>query len=121
VCRELDSCVAALCTDIAQSHTILQVTDQEQLLAWPTAIIHSAENATNIVTVNQMEISINATSGIPKTAHLISEMYEESDQEEGVSCVVTLHVAGNVAPRLGPSQIQSKMNSWGDLGNETGM
>jgi hypothetical protein len=127
--RELDSCVAALRTDIARSRTILQVTYQERLLAWRAAIIHSAENASNVVTANQTEIGVNATSGIPKTAHLILEMYEEivsnahegSDQEEGVSRVVPLRVAENVAPRSGPSRIRSETNSSGNLGNETGM
>jgi hypothetical protein len=127
--RELDSCVAALRTDIARTCTILQVTYEEQLLAWCAAIIHSAENLTGLATANQTEIGISATSGVPTTAHLIRAMYQEiatdlqedSNIEEGASHPVTLRVGNIVSPPAGSTRVGGPPNVLSDPGNGTGM
>jgi hypothetical protein len=125
--RELDSCVAALRTDIARSRTILQVTHPERLLAWRTAIIQAAENPTSLGRANQTETGVAATSGVPKTGSLIREMYEEivadvqddTDVEEEVSRVVEMRVRDRVAPS-GNSRMR-RTNPYTEPGNLTGM
>jgi hypothetical protein len=126
--RELDSCVAALRTDIARSRTILQVTYQQRLLAWRAAIIHSAENTTGPVPRNQMEISVTTTSGVPKTTSLIMEMYEElvgdlqddTDGQEDISRIVPICMEESVTPPLGNNRLRSDRYRSAELGNETG-
>jgi hypothetical protein len=127
--RELDSCVAALCTDIARSRTILQVTYQERLLAWRTAIVHSAENLTGLATLNQTEIGVSATSGIPKTPDLIREMYEEigaeiqedPDIQEEVSPLAAVRGGEGLVPFSGNNRVASHLNAQSEPGNLTGM
>jgi hypothetical protein len=126
--QELDSCIAALRTDIARSRTILQVTYPDRLLAWRTAIFHSAEKLTGLERASQSEIGVTATSGIPRTANLIKEMYEEivadlheeSHVQETVSRLVDLRVddrgALPVDDRLG-----SRTNTHNEPGNLSGM
>jgi hypothetical protein len=127
--RALDSCVAALHTDIARSRTLLQITYQERLLAWRAAIIDSAENLNSQAKAHQTEIGVSATSGVLKTASLIKEMYEEivanlqedTDIQEEISQLIALRVGDRVAPPSGSRRIGGATNASSDDGNITGM
>jgi hypothetical protein len=124
----LDSCIAALCTDIARSRMILQVTHAERLLGWCMAIIQAAENLSGLERANQTEIGVAATSGVPKTTSLIKEMYEEimadlqdeTDVQEEISHLVERCIRDRVASAR-HGRIRSRMNPDSELGDLTGM
>jgi hypothetical protein len=95
---------------------------------WCTAIIHSAEKLTGADWVSQSEIGVTAMSGIPKTADLIQEMYdeiradlqEEINAQEEISQLSDLHMNDSVAPS-GNSHLGRRTNTHSEPGNLTGM
>jgi hypothetical protein len=94
---------------------------------WYMAIIYSAEKLTGLDWASQAEISVTATRGIPKTADLIQEMYneikadlqEESNAQEEISRLSNICMNDHMAPP-GNSHLGRVTNSHSEPENLTG-